>query len=66
MKLTRLRKNLIMNKDGIADLYISWLVNNCIDDCDLDTDFEEEDYENLIDFWKDHFDEDIINDEVEE
>lgn len=65
MKLTKLRKELIINKDGIADLYISWLVSNCTDDCDLDTNFDEEDYENLIMFWKDNFDDNIINDEDE-
>jgi len=63
MKLSVLRKNLKYNKDGIVDTYISWLVSNCTDDADLETDFEQEDYQNLISFYKDWFGKDIINDE---
>lgn len=63
MMISKLRDNLIKNKKGIADDYASWLASNCSDDADLDTDFEQEDFENLIQFGKDWLKENIENDE---
>ena len=63
MKLSELRKILIQNEFGMADKYKSWLASNCSDDCDLDTNFENEDYSNLLSFWKDISDEYIFDDE---
>ena len=49
----QLREDLEKNLNGLKDKYISFLAENCTDDVDLNTDFKEEDIENLRQFIKD-------------
>jgi hypothetical protein len=46
-----LRQKLIKNEKNIQEDYKIFLINNCTDDADLETDFEIEDWENLRTFW---------------
>lgn len=50
IKEKRLREDLSKNKNLLADDYKDFLIENCTTDADLDTDFKDEDIENLKQF----------------